>query len=99
MYRKMEASGLTISTSALWGQILFPPSPLGVADMADSCFLHSSSSSAITLGSGDIWIGGLGALIHIWRPEIIGGCNISSLLKWQIFSFQKTFCTFYAILL
>ena len=33
-------------------------------------------------------------------PEIIGGCNISSLLKWQeIFSFHKTFCTFYSILL
>ena len=32
----------------------------------------------------------LGALIHIWRPEIIDGCDISHLLIWQeIFSFHK----------
>ena len=32
----------------------------------------------------------MGALIHIWRPEIAEGCDISCLLIWQeIFSFHK----------
>ena len=36
------------------------------------------------------WIQVLRALIHIWRPEIPGGCDISCLLIWQeIFSFHK----------
>ena len=64
------------------GLILFPCSP---------CFLHSPSSSAITLGGGRIcWIAVLGALLHIWRPEIAGGCDISCWLIWQeIFLFHK----------
>ena len=34
----MEASGLTISTSALWGQILFPASPsVQFSSVAQSC--------------------------------------------------------------
>ena len=55
----MQASWLTefipfICTSALWNQFLFPCSPYGVAD---GCFLHSPSSSAIILGNGEIcWI-------------------------------------------
>ena len=63
------------------GPILFPGSP---------CFLHYPSSSAITMRSGSIcWIAVLGALIHIWRPKIADGCDISCLLIWQeIFSFH-----------
>ena len=35
------------------------------------------------------WIEVLGALIHIWRPKIAGGCDIFCLLIWQeIFSFH-----------
>ena len=54
-------------------------------------FLHSPSSSEITMGSGSIpRIPVLGALIHIWRPEIADGCDISCLLIWQeIFSFHR----------
>ena len=42
-------------------------------------------------GGGSIrWILVLGALIHIWRPEIADGHNISCWLIWQeIFSFHK----------
>ena len=48
------------------------------------CFLHSPSSSAITMGGGSIpWITVLGTLIHIWRPEITDGCDISCLFIWQ----------------
>ena len=55
-------------------------------------FLHSPSSSEITLGSGSIpWIPVWGALIHIWRPEIADGCDISCLLIWQeMFSSDRT---------
>ena len=43
------------------------------------------------LGRGSIrWIAVLGALIHVWRPVIAGGCDISYLLIWQeTFSFHK----------
>ena len=63
------------------GPILCPCSP---------GFLHSPSSSAITAGVGSIhWIAVLGALIHIWRSEIIDGYGISCLLMWQdLFSFH-----------
>ena len=45
------------------------------------CFLHSPISSAVTVGAGSIlWNAVLGALIHLWRPEITDGCDISSLL-------------------
>ena len=55
------------------------------------CFLHSCSSSAITTGDVSIcWITVLGAIIHIWRPEIADGCDISCLLIWQeIFLFHN----------
>ena len=75
----MQASGLAefapfICTAAFWA-ILFPCSP---------CFLHSPSSSAITVGGGSIlWIAVLGTLIHLWRPEIADGCDISCWLIWQ----------------
>ena len=59
------------------GSIVFPCSP---------CFLHSPSSSAITMGGaithvGSIhWITVWGALIHTWRPEITDACDICCLL-------------------
>ena len=81
MYGKMQASCLTEFTPFLCtlaiGIILFPCSP---------CFLHSPSSP--TLGGDSIpWVPVLVALIHIWRPGITDGCDISCLLIWQdIFS-------------
>ena len=99
MYGKVQASGLTefillICSSALWCQILFPCSTLGVAD---GSFLHPFPQFlSIYLGEGEggsgsiCWITVLGTLIHIWRPEIAEGCDISCLLIWQeIFSFHK----------
>ena len=48
------------------------------------CFLNFPSPSAITEGAGSmLWITVLGALIHIWRPEITEGCDISFLFIWQ----------------
>ena len=55
------------------------------------CFLHSPSSSAISVGGGGStpWTAVWGALIHIWRPEITDGCDIFCLLIWQdTFSFH-----------
>ena len=44
------------------------------------CFWLSPSSSKITMWGGDTpWIAVWGALIHIWRPEIADGCDISCL--------------------
>ena len=59
--------------------------------MADGCFLHSPSSSIITIRGGRIlWISVLGALIPIWRQEITDSCDISCLLIWQeLFSFHR----------
>ena len=34
-------------------------------------------------GRGIPWIAVLGALSHIWRPEVTDGCDISCLLTWQ----------------
>ena len=137
MYGKMEASGLTISTSALWGQILFPASPsVQFSSVAQSCltlcnpmngstpdlpvshqlpeFLHLKGWQKRQIDASSIplapqqspWGVATSAGLEVWEPsfklgpEITGGCNISSLLKWQeIFSFHKTFCTFYSILL
>ena len=57
--------------------------------MAASCI--PPSSSAVTVrGGGICWITVLGALIHIWRPEINDGCDISYLFIWQeMFSFHS----------
>ena len=43
------------------------------------------------MGGGRVfWITVLGALIHIWRPEITDGGDISGLLIWQeIFPFHR----------
>ena len=99
MYGKSQASRLPefipfISTSALWGQILSPCLPQGVAEVVDGCSVitPTSSSSSVTLGEGSIcWITVLGALILLWRPELANGCDISclfiGLLIWEeIFS-------------
>ena len=55
--------------------------------------IKQQSSSAITIGVGSIcWIAVLGALIHVWRPEMAAGCDISWLLVWQgIFSLSMGF--------
>ena len=55
--------------------------------------IKQQSSSAITTGVGSIcWIAALGALIHVWRPEMVAGCDISWLLVWQeIFSLSMGF--------
>ena len=80
MEGKTHASGLTqfipfLCTSAIWGHSGFLVLP---------CFLNSPSPSAITEGAGSIlWITVWGALIHIWRPEITEGCDISYLLIQQ----------------
>ena len=73
-----------IHLSCLWPS-LFPRSP---------CFLHSSSSSAITVGHGNIpWMEVWGALIYIWRPEIADGCDISCLsILQEMFSFHSPIC-------
>ena len=67
------------------------PNPISLVTLrsehvADGCFLHSPSSSAITVGGGSIH----GALIHIWRPEIADGCDISCLVIWQDMSSLHT---------
>ena len=56
--------------------------------MAASCI---SPTPQRTMGGGSIyWITVLGALIHIWRPEIDGGSDISCLLIWrEIVSFCR----------
>ena len=49
------------------GPNLFPSSPYGVGDVAEGCFLHSPSSSAITEGVNSVcWIEVLGAPILVW---------------------------------
>ena len=57
--------------------------------MAAAC-IPASSSAIIVRGGGICWITVLGALIHIWKPEINDNCDISYLLIWQeIFSFHS----------
>ena len=89
----MQASGLTgfipsTYSSAIWGQPWFPVH-LMERQMAADCIPQLLSNHHA--GGGSIpSITVLGALIHIWRPEIANGCDISCLLIWQeIFSFQK----------
>ena len=98
----MHASGLTefipsICTSAIWGQSCF----LDHLKEWRICYLHSPSSSAITMRGGSIhWIPVLGALIHIWRPEITDGSDIFCLFIWQeIFSFHSVMSLFFELLL
>ena len=85
MYEKTQASGLPeftsfIRTSGVWGQSCF------VVHLA-SCI---SPAPQHHCGGGSIhWIAVLGALIHIRRPEIAGGCDLSCLLIWQEVSEAK----------
>ena len=66
---------------------LIPYAPQLSGTNCSPCFLQSPSSSAII---SIRWIAVWGALIHIWRPEIADGYDISCLLIWQeIFSFHK----------
>ena len=62
------------------------PNPVSLLTL----LLASPSSSAITTGVGSThWITVWGALIHIWRPEVADGCDISCLSVWQkTFSFH-----------
>ena len=75
----MQASRLTesipcIGSSAIWAQSCF------LVPLA-SCI---SPAPQHLCGGGSIhWIAVLGALIHIWRPEIAEGCDLSCLLIWQ----------------
>ena len=59
--------------------------------MAISCIPLAPQQSPWRVGGNSIHgITVLGALIHIWRPEIADGCDISYLLIWQeIFSFHR----------
>ena len=49
------------------------------------------SYQQLSMGGGGIhWITILGALFHVWRPEITDGCDNSWLLIWQeTFSFHN----------
>ena len=80
----MKGSGLIefipfIYTSAIWGQSLFT--------LLLAFPQHLSSHHG---GLQYPWIEVLGALTHIWKPEITDGSDISCLLIWpEIFSFHN----------
>ena len=80
----MKGSGLIefipfIYTSAIWGQSLFT--------LLLAFPQHLSSHHG---GLQHPWIEVLGALTHIWKPEITDGSDISCLLIWlEIFSFHN----------
>ena len=84
----MQASGVTefipfICTSATSGQSCFLVH-LKEWQMAISCIPLALQQSLWTVGGDSILcIMVLGALIHIWKPEIADGCDISCLLIWQ----------------
>ena len=64
-------------------------------------FLHSSNSSAITVGvaASARLDCSLGSLVDIWRPEIADACAISCWLMWQeIFSFHTSLLQFQQVL-
>ena len=67
-----------ICTSAIWGQIPFPCS-LKEWQVATSC-LPPAPQQTPWRGGSLCWITVLGAHIHIWRPEIPDGYDISCLL-------------------
>ena len=99
----MQASGLTeiipfICIPAFWGQVPFLVQ-LKEWQMATSAF--PLSSSAVIMVSGTIcWISVLGALIHIWRPEITNSCDISCLLTClEIFSFYIIIDFFWSVVI
>ena len=75
-------------TLAIWGQSCF------LIHLA-SCILPIPQQSQCRGGGGG-WQHLLdlsfGSLIHIWRPEIADGCDISCWLIWkEIFSFHTSF--------
>ena len=72
MYGKMQALGLTEFIPFIG------TSPSGANPIPLFTLFLASSQLLITLGDGGIfWITVLGAFIHIWRPEITDGCDIS----------------------
>ena len=78
MYGKMQASGLTeftpfTCTSAIWGQSCF------LVHLA-ACIPLAPQQSPWEGGGNTPWITVWGALIHIWRPEITDGGDVSCLL-------------------
>ena len=86
MYGKMQASRLTefipfIFTSAIWGQTCFLV-PLQGWQITALAFPQALSSHS-GVGGTISWITVWGALVHIWRPEIADGCDISCLWIWQ----------------
>ena len=85
VYGKMQAPRLTyfICISAIWGESCFLAQLASCIPKLLSHHLRGGSSCRIA-----VW----GALIHIWRPEIAVGCDISSLLIWpEVFSFHRKF--------
>ena len=78
----MQASGITefipsIDTSAIWGQSCF------LVHLASCITPALQQSPGLAAGSSILWITIWGAFIHIWRPEITDGGNISCSLIWQ----------------
>ena len=71
------------------GPILFPCSPWGVTDGSLEFPQLLSSHHG---GDGRIfWITVWGVLIHIWRPGIADGCDVSCLsIQQEIFSFHTS---------
>ena len=80
MYGKMQAFGLTEFIPSYAPQ-LSGANPVSLLTLLLAFPLNLSSYHG---GVGSIWwITVLGALIHIWRPEITDGCEISCRLIWQ----------------
>ena len=80
---------LWICALAVWG-----PNPVSLFTVRIGRWLllvFSQLLSNPSRGGSILWITVLGALIHIRKPEITDGCDISCLLIWQeIFSFHST---------
>ena len=80
---------LWICASAVWG-----PNPVSLLTVRIGRWLLLVFPQLLSNPSryGSIrWITVLGALIHIWKPEITDGCETSCFLIWQeIFSFHST---------
>ena len=64
---------------------------------AGGCFLHSASSSAITMGGdGTYSVAVLGALVQFWRPEVTDGWQPCLLIQREVFSFHMCKCLYTA---
>ena len=78
-----------VCTSAIWGQSCFLVC-LEESQMAASC-IPQLLSSHHGEGGRILWVTVWGALIHIWRPGMADGCDISCLSLWQeIFAFHTS---------